>query len=207
MAQSLAESTAGSKSPRRNSPCSAWHRGRENARQKTPGRIVGTAGSGGRPTGACSHDTGALRTRAGCIPVPDPSRRRGQQPGGMAAITQQQPERRARERVALRCAAYVFVDGVPGVIRATTTDISSCGLYCQSDVQVPKGERFRCLIEMTSNGFRPSNGSTCLECLVEVVRIEKRGSGFGMGCRIREYRLLRSEEPYLTETDDTCASA
>jgi hypothetical protein len=157
--------------------------------------------------GACSHDTGALRTRADCIPVPDPSRRRGQQPGGMAAITQQQPERRARERVALRCAAYVFVDGVPGVIRATTTDISSCGLYCQSDVQVPKGERFRCLIEMTSNGFRPSNGSTCLECLVEVVRIEKRGSGFGMGCRIREYRLLRSQEPYLTETDDTCASA
>ena len=125
----------------------------------------------------------------------------------MATVTQQQPERRARERVALRCAAYVFVDGVPGVIRATTTDISSCGLYFQSDVQVPAGQRFRCLIEMTSNGFRPSNGATCLECLVEVVRIEKLGSGFGMGCRIREYRLLRSQKSYLTETDDTGASA
>jgi hypothetical protein len=125
----------------------------------------------------------------------------------MAALTQQQPERRARERIALRCAAHVFLDGVPGVIRATTTDISSCGLYCQSDVQVPAGERFRCLIEMASNGFRPSNGSTCLECLVEVVRIEKQGSGFGMGCRICEYRLLRSQGPYLTETDGTGVSA
>ena len=124
----------------------------------------------------------------------------------MAALTQQKPERRARERVALRRGAHVFVDGVPGVIRATTMDISSSGLYCQSDVQVPAGERFRCLIEMTSDGFRPTKGFTCLECLVEVVRIEKQGSGFGMGCRIREYRLLRSQEPYLTETDDTGAS-
>jgi hypothetical protein len=133
-------------------------------------------------------------------------RRKGQQPGGMAAVRQQQPERRARERVTLRCAAYIFVDGVAGVIRATTADISSCGLYCQSDVQVPAGERFRCLIEMTSDGFRASNGVTCLECSLEVVRIEKQGSGFGMGCRIREYRLLRSQELYLTETDSTGAS-
>ena len=125
----------------------------------------------------------------------------------MAAITQQQPERRARERVTLRCAAYVFVDGVPGVIRATTVDISSCGLYCQSDVQIPAGERFRCLIEMTPDGFRSSNGFTSLECLLEVVRGEKQGSGFGMGCRIREYRLLQSQNSQSMETDSTGASA
>jgi hypothetical protein len=142
----------------------------------------------------------------GCIPVPNPGRRRGRQPGGMAAITQQQPERRARERVTLRCAAYVFLDGVPGVIRATTADISSCGLYCQSEVQVPAGKRFRCLIEMTPDGFRPSNGFTCLECLLEVVRVEKQGSGFGMGCRIREYRLLQSQDSQSMETDSTDAS-
>jgi hypothetical protein len=123
----------------------------------------------------------------------------------MAAVTQHQPERRTRERVTLRCAAYVFADGVPGVIRATTADISSCGLYVQSDVQVPKGERFRCLIEMTPDGFRPSNGFTCLECLLEVVRIEKQGSGFGMGCRICEYRLLQSQKSHSTETDSTGA--
>ena len=72
IARSLAESTIGSRSPRCNSPCSAWHRGRENAHQETLDRVVSTAGSsGGRRTGAFSHDTGALRTRAGCIPVPD----------------------------------------------------------------------------------------------------------------------------------------
>ena len=120
-------------------------------------------------------------------------------------MTQQQPERRARERVALRCAAYIFVGGAPGVSRATTANISSSGLYCRSDIQLPPGERFRCLIEMTPDGFRPSNGFTCLECLLEVVRIEKQGSGFGMGCRICEYRLLQSQKSHSTETDSTGA--
>jgi hypothetical protein len=139
------------------------------------------------------------------MPSSQAGRRKGRQPGGMAAVTQQQPERRARERLTLRCAAYVFADGVPGAIRASTADISSCGLYVQSDLQVPEGERFRCLIEMTPDGFRASNGFTCLECLLEVVRIEKRGTGFGMGCRICEYRLLQSEKSPLTETDSTGA--
>ena len=103
--------------------------------------------------------------------------------------------------------AHVFVDGVPGVIRATTANISSCGLYLQSDVQIPPGEPFRCLIEMAPDGFRSSNDSTCLECFVEVVWIEKRGSGFSMGCRIRKYRLMRFQESHLTETDGADAVA
>jgi hypothetical protein len=149
-----------------------------------------------------SRGCGDRETRIGIcdmMPNSQAGRRQGQQPGDMSALTQQQPERRARERVTLRCAAHVFVDGVPGVIRATTVDISSCGLYCQSDVQVPKGERFRCLIEMTPDGFRPSNGFTCLECLLEVVRIERQGSEFGMGCRICQYRLLRSQKSTFDE--------
>ena len=44
VARSLAESITGSKSPRRNSPCSACHRGRENARQEALDCVVSTAG-------------------------------------------------------------------------------------------------------------------------------------------------------------------
>jgi hypothetical protein len=93
------------------------------------------------------------------------------------------------------------------VSRATTANISSSGLYCRSDIQLPPGERFRCLIEMTPDGFRSSNDSTCLECFLEVVWTEKRGSGFGMGCRIRKYRLMRFQESLLTETDGADAGA
>jgi hypothetical protein len=141
------------------------------------------------------------------MPNSQAGQRKDQQPGGRAAVTQQQHERRARERVTLRCAAYVFMDGVPGVIRATTTNISSCGLFCHSDVQLPPGERFRCLIEMTPDGFRSGNGSTLLECFLEVVRTVEQGSELGMGCRIREYRLLRAQESHLPETDGADAGA
>jgi hypothetical protein len=87
------------------------------------------------------------------------------------------------------------------MVRATTVNVSSCGLYCQTDVQLSRGERFRCLIDMTPDGFRSASGAFFLECYLEVVRIEKQASGFGMGCRIHDYRLLRSRESRLKETD------
>jgi hypothetical protein len=100
-------------------------------------------------------------------------------------------ERRHRERMTLRCPVAIFVPGDSGVQRATTLNISSRGLYCLSDSAFPPGVRLRCWIEITPQGYQLGNDVVCLDCLLEVVRVERTGDVYGIGCRIVRYLLTR----------------
>ena len=108
-------------------------------------------------------------------------------------MIQEPHERRRRERVALRCTAYLFPEGISGMIRALTKNVCSSGLYCHADVVVPLGDHLRCLVELSPATFSNELGAPCLDCQVEVLRIDRLDSGFGIGCRIHKYRLVKSQ--------------
>ena len=98
-------------------------------------------------------------------------------------------ERRTTERITLRCPADLMQFGMAGVLRAATVNISSRGMYFVSAVSFAPGERLVCRVEMTPEGFRCGENPVLLECAVEVVRVERRDDGYGLGCRIVEYVL------------------
>src|SRR4051812_49002032 len=99
----------------------------------------------------------------------------------MTHLTQ---ERRSRERITLECPVEIFVAGKIGVQHATTVNLSSRGIFCLSDAPFAAGERLRCRIEITPRCYRSGSGGVSLDCLLEVLRIEKRTGGYGIGCRI-----------------------
>lgn len=101
-------------------------------------------------------------------------------------------ERRQRERITLRCPVEVFVPGGDEVRHATTLNLSSHGLYCTSDSPFSPGERLRCRIELTPRRRHTDSGAVFLDCLVEVVRVERTADAYGIGCRILHYLLTRA---------------
>jgi hypothetical protein len=107
----------------------------------------------------------------------------------MSHVTQ---ERRTRERVTLQCPVRIFPAGNMEGCHALTVNVSSRGVYCLSEVSFAPGARLQCQIEMTPTVFRTAITPVWLDCVLEVVRIERRHEGFGVGCRIESYVLRRS---------------
>ncbi len=108
---------------------------------------------------------------------------------GTGAMNHLIEERRGTERLTLRCPAELTRYGMAGVLRSGTLNISSRGLYCVSAVPFGPGERLLCRVEMSPEGFRCGDSPVWLECVLEVVRVERRQEGYGLGCRITEYVL------------------
>ena len=80
-----------------------------------------------------------------------------------------------------------------GPLQTETLDISNNGFYCITTHPFAPGERLTCVIGV------PIRSGATLECKdrlylqaeVDVVRIVvNNGNGFGVGCRISEYRVL-----------------
>jgi hypothetical protein len=109
-------------------------------------------------------------------------------------------ERRQRERITLRCAVEVFVQGGDEVRHATTLNLSSRGLYCISEWSFSPGERLRCRIELTPRRRQSDHEAVFLDCLVEVVRVERTADAYGIGCRIVRYLLTRAAEEVFAKT-------
>ena len=88
---------------------------------------------------------------------------------------------------------YSSEDSLP--TETETVDISRDGFYCATDRPFEPGARLRCVLVLPDAGPGGS-GHVRLEGTVEVIRISV-GSGaraFGIGCCLRDYRLVESME-------------
>src|SRR3569832_848075 len=100
-------------------------------------------------------------------------------------------ERRQRERITLHCQVEVFVSGEARACQAMTRDISSSGVYCFSPAPFSPGERLLCDIEITPRSCSLGTDAVYLDCVLEVVRVERTENAYGIGCRILRYYLRR----------------
>jgi hypothetical protein len=98
-------------------------------------------------------------------------------------------ERRHRERIDLQCPVDIFVTPEAPPLKATTRDLTSDGVYWISSAVFAPGDRVQCSIYITPPGYRAAKTPVCLHCCVQVMRVERRTSGFGAGCRIESFML------------------
>ena len=105
-------------------------------------------------------------------------------------------ERRKRTRLRLRLPVLFLRPESDSPLRTETLDISNNGFYCITPQPFAPGEQLTCLIGV------PVRSAATLECKdrlylqaeVDVVRIVvNNGSGFGVGCRISDYRVLTND--------------
>ena len=75
------------------------------------------------------------------------------------------------------------------MVEATTSNLSSDGVYFQSAVPAIPGEQLQCSILLTPPSFRAARKPVYLECRVRVLRVEETKAGFGVGCRIEAYSV------------------
>lgn len=102
-------------------------------------------------------------------------------------------ERRKRARLGLRLPILVLGTKCHSALRCETADISTDGFYCNTSEPFAPGEKLTCLVALPTRPPAPQEDGNqlCLEAEVEVVRlVMNNGDGFGIGCRILEYRVL-----------------
>jgi hypothetical protein len=102
-------------------------------------------------------------------------------------------DRRGRARVALQCQVQLSRAGNGSVLTSVTRDVSSAGFYCLSSEMFVPGERLDCtLVIPTPLGGFPEE-RLCLQCRVEVTRVEPLGAGgsVGIACQIVDYSVIR----------------
>ena len=102
-------------------------------------------------------------------------------------------ERRKRARLQLRLPVLFLVTEFDVPLRAETLDVSNNGFYCITSRPFAPGERLTCIIAVpirAATGAAESCDRLYLEAKVDVVRIVvNSNNGFGVGCRISEYRI------------------
>jgi hypothetical protein len=100
-------------------------------------------------------------------------------------------ERRKHHRLAVRLPVLLSRPNGEPPTASETVNISSDGFYCTTSQPFIPGERLRCIISLRQG--RQAEPYQYLDAEVEVVRIiaPQRESGFGIGCRIWDYRLMR----------------
>jgi hypothetical protein len=71
-------------------------------------------------------------------------------------------------------------------------DISPAGFYCIVDQPIQPGEQLECDIAVPVHNLPSPNDVVYLHCRIQVIRVEQipSGEGFGLGCRIDEYRII-----------------
>jgi len=97
-------------------------------------------------------------------------------------------ERRRRARLGLQCLVRLRQPDHT-IIEGRTLNLSSEGVFWVSAQPFALGERIRCSIWVLGRGSR-SGETACLDCRLQVVRVEKLQAGFGLGCRIEDYVLV-----------------
>lgn len=104
-------------------------------------------------------------------------------------------ERRKRTRLRLRLPLLLLRTESETPLWTETADISNNGFYCTTAEPFAPGDSLTCLIELPVHPTSPdSGGHLYLEASVDVVRIVvHNGNGFGIGCQIREYRVINNQ--------------
>lgn len=106
----------------------------------------------------------------------------------------QRRERRGRVRTKLRW-SLLFRDRHGETMESTTENLSSQGFYCLCQTPVACGEVLLCWVTVPTHDPSGDKGPMVLECDVRVVRTEaaSAGTGFGVACRIEDYRFSNHE--------------
>jgi len=106
-------------------------------------------------------------------------------------------DQRKFHRLGLRLPVWLSRRNGEQPIASETLNISTEGFYCTTSEPFAPGERLLCRISLPEE--RASNKETglYLDADVEVLRVTveaQREAGFGIACRIREYRLRSRQE-------------
>jgi hypothetical protein len=110
---------------------------------------------------------------------------------GSVKMASVNPERRQRERLALRCPVRILASAESPADDAVTVNLSSQGIYWISQIPCTPGQRIGCYVFINPNGFRSGASAVSLYCRVRVVRVEEVATGFGVGGRIEQYAFSR----------------
>lgn len=100
-------------------------------------------------------------------------------------------ERRQKERLPLHFPVEVFAPGGVGDREATTVNMSSRGLYWRSQSPFSRGERVQCHIEIIPRCSETGADAVYLDCLLEVVRVDRYQGEYGAACRIIRHLFRR----------------
>lgn len=81
----------------------------------------------------------------------------------------------------------------PEAVETITRDLSSDGFYCLARTSFVPGQALACTLGVPTHHPNGAHRMVSVECRVRIVRVESTAEGlYGVGCRIEEYRLLRS---------------
>lgn len=112
----------------------------------------------------------------------------------MDNMTDEMIERRTDVRLKLRMPILLFWAESENPVQSETVDISSRGFYCTTKEPFAPGDRLRCLLSLPVP--RDSVESELyLDGEIEVMRVlvDNATPGFGLGCRIADYRLVNKQ--------------
>ncbi len=100
-------------------------------------------------------------------------------------------ERRKRLRVKLEWSARLARDPGGPSVESRTVDVSSGGFYCLCDQPFDLGEVLWCRILAPTRNPLSREEYLCLECRVQVVRVDRLDgeARCGIGCHIQEYSV------------------
>jgi hypothetical protein len=105
-----------------------------------------------------------------------------------------QQDRRKRSRLGLKLPILLLRTESESPLRTETVDISNDGFYCSTTQPFAPGERLTCVIALPAGSGLSEVGRErlYLHAEVDVVRIVvNNGRGFGIGCRIFGYSVLK----------------
>lgn len=100
-------------------------------------------------------------------------------------------ERRRRSRVRVHWPICFIRPDTTGIVETVTHDLSSDGFYCLANTAFVPGEIRECTLGVPIH--HPNSGDRVrpVLCRVRVIRVEALGEdGYGLGCRIEDYRFL-----------------
>jgi hypothetical protein len=104
-------------------------------------------------------------------------------------------DRRKRSRLRLKLPVLLRRTESDAPLWTETGDISNNGFYCNTIHPFAPGDKLSCLIVLPTqpSGSHEDTEGLYLEARVDVVRIVARGNGFGVGCEIRQYRVVNNQ--------------
>ena len=104
-------------------------------------------------------------------------------------------DRRSRPRLRLALPLALFRPGQIDGIQTTTEDVSCESFSFVSDLPFSLDDRLECEVVVPGDPLSSvPEDDLCLRCGVRVVRVERRGPqlGFGVVCRLEDYKISRS---------------
>lgn len=103
-------------------------------------------------------------------------------------------ERRRRTRLQVHWPVCFRGDSLAAEVRTTTSNLSSDGFYCISQIPLAPGAVLTCELNIPAYGPDFPHQELSLECLVRIVRIDSPNDDghFGIACQITDFHLAHA---------------